>query len=238
MKRGPLVLFDVDGTLVNAAGAGRWALERAFESVFGFDALPDAATRVRFDGRTDPLIIEEIAALAGIEAGILEGRARDLERRYLDELAGRLAERREARALPGVRDLLVEMTERRAPFGLLTGNIERGARLKLGAVGIGTFFTLGAFGSDGPHRAALGRLARERFETALDRSFAPEEVVVVGDSVEDVRAARANGYRCLAVLTGWTEREILLSENPDALIQDLSSTTDVLDWFEGSRSET
>ena len=226
-----LVLLDVDGTLVNAGGAGRWALARAFESVFGIESVSDAAGGVKFDGRTDPRIIADIAALAGISSADLARQARRLEEIYLALLEGRLRSAGTARALPGVTDLLAAMEAARIPFGLLTGNIERGALLKIRAGGIETLFAAGAFGSDGADRIDLGRLARERFQSILRAPIAATEVVVIGDSVEDVRAARANGYRSLIVLTGWSGREALVAENPGTIFPDLSATDQVLRWI-------
>jgi phosphoglycolate phosphatase-like HAD superfamily hydrolase len=226
-----LVLLDVDGTLVDASGAGRWALERAFETVFGAEGISAVTARVRFQGRTDPSIIAEIAARAGIPEARLSESARPFEETYLAFLEERLGRSGGARALPGARDLLAALERGAIPFGLLTGNIERGARLKLLAAGIANRFPAGAYGSDGADRDALGRIARERFESILGRGVPPREVVVVGDSPEDVRAARANGYRSLAVATGWTAAADLEAERPDAVLADLSATGSVLAWI-------
>ena len=227
-----LALFDVDGTLVNAGGAGRWALERAFEATFGIEDAGTFSGKVRFNGRTDPTIVADIAALAGVDAGRLAARRRDLEGTYLRLLEARLAETGSARALPGVAALLDRLASRGIPSGLLTGNIERGAVLKLGAVGLARYFPSGAFGSDHEDRNVLGRLARERFESRLGLAIDARDVVVVGDAVEDVRAARANGYRSLAVASGWTEADLLRAEKPDLLLQDLRDTARLLDWIE------
>jgi len=228
-----LTLFDVDGTLVNAGGAGRWALERAFEVTFGVEDAAAFSGKVRFNGRTDPVIVADIAALAGVPAPDLLRRKRDLEEAYLGLLEERLGQTRSARALPGVKPLLDALGGREVAVGLLTGNVERGARLKLRAVDLDRYFDGGAFGSDHEDRIELGRLARERFASRLGRRIDPREVVVIGDAVEDVRAARVNGYRCLAVASGWTEKEALVAEEPDLLLEDLSDTEIVVRWIEG-----
>ncbi len=228
-----LVLFDVDGTLVDAGGAGRWALDRAFEDIFEIARMDSRAARIRFDGRTDPLIISDMAAAAGIPKAVLAEKRARIESRYLARLEERLSTERKARALPGVTDLLRGLRDRGARVGLLTGNIERGAMLKLRASGIEDSFEGGAFGSDADDRASLGRLARERFESCLGERIAEREVVVIGDSPEDVRSARANGYRCLAVETGWTPAEALAAERPDRMVRDLSDTPTILAWILG-----
>jgi phosphoglycolate phosphatase-like HAD superfamily hydrolase len=227
-----LVLFDVDGTLVDAAGAGRWAIDRAFEQVFGLVAIDSREAGVRFNGRTDPTIIEEIAEKNGLHRALLEERRPDLEARYLSLLERRLATSESpARALPGVSELLAELERESVPFGLLTGNLRRGAELKLRAIRLDGYFRDGAFGSDGPDRVALGKLARERFEARAGSPIDPASVVVVGDAPEDIRAARANGYRCLAVGTGWTEPGELEALDPDLLMPDLSATVRVMEWI-------
>ncbi|MBI3449340.1 MAG: HAD hydrolase-like protein [Acidobacteria bacterium] len=227
-----LVLFDVDGTLVDAAGAGRWSIDRAFEKVFGVGPIDSRHSGVRFNGRTDPSIISEIAAKNRIEPGALAARRGELEATYLALLEERLApSSNAARALPGVADLLAELRRRRVPFGLLTGNLRRGAELKLRAVALDGFFDEGAFGSDGADRSDLARIARERFEARAGRPIDPSDVAVVGDAPEDVRAGRANGYRCLAVRTGWCEPGELEGLRPDLLLADLTATREVVAWF-------
>jgi len=229
-----LVLFDVDGTLVNVRGSGRWALTRAFELTFARPGLGDIVSDVRFDGRTDPAIIAEIASRAGIESETLARRSGDLEECYLSQLRGRLGELGRVEALPGVLRLVHALTGRGICRGLLTGNTRAGAMLKLGAAGLDEIFDEGAFGSDGADRAELGRLARERFSIILGRHLAPSEIVVIGDAPEDVRAARSNGYRSLAVGTGWTSLDALRAESADLVVQDLSDTESILEWIAGS----
>ena len=226
-----LVLFDIDGTLVDAKGAGRWAIDQAFERTFGLAGVDSRRSGVRFNGRTDPSIIDEIAQRNGVAATLLVERRTALETRYLQLLEERLASGPPARALPGVVDLVAALEADEVPFGLLTGNIRRGAELKLRAIGIERRFVDGAFGSDGPDRSALGRLARERFEARAGSAIDPAEVVVVGDAPEDIRAARANGYRCLAVATGWCCLGELEALEPDHLLGDLSATESVMEWL-------
>ncbi len=226
-----LVLFDVDGTLVDAGGAGRESLCKAFERVFGLSGVGRSAAAVPFDGRTDSWIIGEIAAGAGVDPARLEAHREALEVAYLGILEETLAGGKRARALPGVSALLEALSDGGSPVGLVTGNIRRGAQVKLAAAGIDRYFEEGAFGDDSADRVELARLARERFERRMGVAFLPSSVLLVGDSKQDVRAARANGYRCLAVATGWTRREDLRAEGPDAVMEDLSATGDVLGWI-------
>lgn len=227
-----LVLFDVDGTLVDARGAGRWSLERAFERVFNLGRDEGFSARIRFDGATDPSIIEEIASAAGVESVHLDRARADLEEAYLEILERRLSEGEAARPLPGVVRLLTSLQGSGEALGLVTGNIRSGARLKIASAGLSEFFQEGAYGSDGTDRAVLARLARERLERRTGRAFEPGEVVLLGDSQEDVRAARVNGYRSLAVATGVARAEDLVSAGADNVLRDLSGTESVLEWIE------
>lgn len=228
-----LALFDVDGTLVNAGGAGREALCRAFETEFGSVRVMEKAADVRFDGRTDKEIIAEIGARAGVAPEDLAGRRETFERAYVAILEEMLREEGRARPLPGAADLLAALRSGGAHLGLVTGNIRAGARAKLEAAGLGSWFEDGAWGSDSEDRAELARLARERFESRLGGVLRPGGIVLAGDSRADVRAARENGFRSLAVETGWTRREDLVAAGADRVVADLSDTAGLAAWILG-----
>ena len=231
-----LILFDIDGTLMRAGGAGRWAMARAFEQVFG---LPDAdpfTQPVRFEGATDPLILSEIARNAALPADHLRSRRDDLQRAFLGHLDARLKGTPTRCALPGVVDLLDRLAPvSMAGVGLLTGNVRAGAMLKLASVGLDHYFTLGGFGEDAPDRAGIGMVARGRFQESLRRGIEPGEVVAVGDSAEDVRAAKANGFRSLCVGTGWTDHDLLRSLEPDLFVDDLSDYGQIMQFIFGAK---
>jgi phosphoglycolate phosphatase-like HAD superfamily hydrolase len=209
-----LVLWDVDGTLVDSAGHGRYAFEEAFEGVVG--RVPE---RVDYAGRTDHQI-----ALA-----MLDGSTEHLPA-VLDGLVERLAERREAIAAdghvyPGVPETLAALHEADGVINsLLTGNLEANAAVKVGAFGLDRWldFEAGAYGSD-PHerRSDLVAIARER---AAERYGEPTGAVLVGDTPLDVLAAREAGARAVAVATGFADLDDLRASEPDALLQDLSDT--------------
>jgi phosphoglycolate phosphatase len=225
-----LVLFDVDGTLVNTAGAGRRALERSFQAVFGLDDIAAAAARVRFDGKSDPTIIADIARESGVALPEIERRYPDLQRAYLDALRDELSRpdpRR--RTMPGVLPLLEILVARAdVVLGLVTGNIEEGARAKLDVFGLNRFFAGGGFSSDHPDRAEIARIAHERLSRRARHRFPPRQVMVVGDTELDVACARANGFVAIAVESGWIPRERLEAAAPDALFSDLTDTAAVL----------
>ena len=215
-----LVLFDVDGTLVDTAGAGRRALHAAFEAVHG---LPDVAVRtaaVAFSGKTDPAIVAEMCAALAVAAPP----AADFEHAYLAALTAEMARvdgRR--RVLPGVALLLETLSARPdVHLGLLTGNVEAGARAKLAPFGLNAFFPTGGFGSDHADRREVARQAAARVALHAGIALAASRVVVVGDTELDVDCARAHGFRAVAVLTGWSTEEALRAAGPDVLLPDLA----------------
>lgn len=231
-----LVLFDIDGTLLDAGGSGSWAMTRAFEDVFDLKDAERFSGRVRFDGMTDPGIIEAIARNAGVPDHLLAQQAACLKTVFLAHLERRLRETPGKRALPGVKDLLDRLVGvHHATIGLATGNARRGAMLKLSAVGLADYFDLGAFGDDAPDRTSIGRIARERVEREFDVVISPDDVVLVGDSVPDIEAAHANGYRSLAVGTGWSDLDTLKAANPGCLVDDLADFGSIMRFIFGSR---
>jgi phosphoglycolate phosphatase-like HAD superfamily hydrolase len=220
-----LVLFDVDGTLIRADGAGRGSLVAAFAETYRLDPerVADAAGRVDFRGRLDPWIHRQTARLLGLDPA--EG-FEAMVASYLRHLR-ELLERRPARVLPGVNRLLEALRKRGDALGLLTGNLRAGAREKLASCGLAGLFPEGAFGEDGSERPALGPVALRRFEARLGRRLDPAAVIVVGDTQHDVATARANGFVAVAVATGWTALDELRACDPDVLLEDLSR------WDEG-----
>ncbi len=192
-----VVLFDIDGTLLDSGGAGARALGRAFEELLG---LRPSFEGVRFDGATDPWLVREISARAGreLDAGTTEA----LLERYVELLPAELTAATRYRLLPGVVATLDALGAAGAPLGLCTGNVVRGARAKLSHGGLWERFPFGGFGSDAEARDEIVRAALSRAAGALGRPLAPEEALVVGDTPRDVAAARAAGVPCLAVASG------------------------------------
>jgi phosphoglycolate phosphatase-like HAD superfamily hydrolase len=228
--RPTLVLFDIDGTLIDTGGAGRRGLEASFRSVFGLDDVSDSAARVRFDGKTDPAIIADIAREAGVPATEVEARYADLQDAYLQALRKELAAPNpRRRVMPGVRPLLERLAARPDVFlGLVTGNVEEGARVKLDAFGLNRYFADGGFSSDHPERSEIARIAHQRFSRRAGFRFPVDRVMVIGDTELDVVCARANGFRAIAVESGWVPRDRLLAAGPDTLLADLTDAAAVL----------
>jgi phosphoglycolate phosphatase-like HAD superfamily hydrolase len=217
-----LFLFDIDGTLVRLEGAGRRAAEAAFGEVFSIPSPKEVFAPIRFDGNTDRAILQEAAVRAEVPLAHLDALRPRFEAAYVRALEEIVRHLGRACILPGVEPLLEALTAAGDSVGLLTGNSEVGARAKLAPFDLNRYFPAGAFGSDHEDRVVLAALARERLEEHGRRRFAPENVHVIGDSIMDVRAGRAHGFRTIAVLTGWTDRESLAAESPDALLSTLA----------------
>jgi phosphoglycolate phosphatase-like HAD superfamily hydrolase len=213
-----LVLFDIDGTLLSAGRAARESVLAALDRIFGWQGAADGYD---FSGKTDPQILRE---LVGATVGE-EHLARELPRAldlYLEELERRL-DPAAVKVKPGIPPLVERLaSDSRVTLGLLTGNVERGARLKLAPPGLNRYFPFGAFGSDSADRYSLPAVAIERARQSTGRAFAGQSVVIVGDSVHDIACGRSLGTRAVAVATGVTSRERLLAEKPDAFFDDFS----------------
>lgn len=226
-----LVLFDIDGTLVTCRGRAGEALSRALAATFG---TPGPVATYRYSGKTDPQIVHELMAGAGLPREAVTPRLPEVFATYLATLAESL--RGVATPLAGVRALLDELGRRDdVALGLLTGNIEPGARIKLREAGLDGYFEVGAFGSDDEVRDNLVPVARERARARWGDDFPGERTVVIGDAPADVACARAGGARAVAVASGWTERAELAALSPDALLDSLEPPDSLAAILNGGR---
>lgn len=221
-----LLLWDIDGTLVRTGPIGGEVFDLAMLDVVG-RAPPG---RVRMSGKTDPLIVREHLALLGVDASDATVGA------VLDRLATRLAAAQETlratgSACPGVPEVLRAVrAEPGVTSGVLTGNLEPNARVKLAAYGLDTLVDLriGAFGSDDEDRDALVPFALRRAAAVLGTPVDPDNVWVIGDTPRDLACARAGEVRCLLVATGTYGVEQLGSLGADATLDDLTDTEAVV----------
>lgn len=216
-----LVLFDIDGTLLSSGSLARTAFSSALVDVFGTEG--DVAG-YRFEGKLDPLIVRELMTGAGLDASLVEARLADALGRYLDRLENALATQGPA-LKPGAGALVEAVSAApEAVCALLTGNVERGARLKLTAARLWHHFRFGVFGDEAPARTGLGPVALERARLVTGRAFSGPECVVVGDSPADVACGRAIGARVVAVATGRTPAAELSALGADAVFESFEDT--------------
>ena len=214
-----LVLFDIDSTLIDARGAGGRALLPAIADVYGVTGTLDGYS---FEGRTDPQIVREIATRWGVAPDAVDPLLGPCLCRYLDRLEDVMAGWRVV-VLPGVRELLTALVaDRRVTVGLQTGNVEHGARLKLGSSGLWDLFPFGTFGSDAEGRPDLATIAVERARAHAGIAFTGREVVIVGDTPADVTCGAHLDVATIAVTTGRHPRAELAAAGADHILPDLS----------------
>jgi phosphoglycolate phosphatase-like HAD superfamily hydrolase len=221
-----LILFDIDGTLVLTANAGRRALSRAFEELF---AVANALDGVAIAGRTDYWIVAEAAATHGLpcDTDTVE-RVRAAYLRYLPVEIEEPSPQKTV--MPGVRSLLDALAKRDdAYLALLTGNFEEGARVKLEYFDLWRYFRCGAFGDNVPDRNGLLSRALARVRACGGPAVDPGVVVIVGDTPLDVAVAVAGGTRSVAVATGGYDMKTLRASGADVVLNDLSDGAAVLD---------
>jgi len=228
-----LVLFDIDGTILLTAGAGRRAITAALGEAVGHSA---GFHGIRFDGKTDPQIVAEMLTAAGHDGPHDEDRVMELCRRYVALLEAELvAPETTTTLMPGI-NVLLDRLERHehAVLGLLTGNLAQGAALKLRAAGIAPErFAVGAYGSDSARRADLPAIAAARAESRFGHVPTGHEVVIIGDTPADVTCGAAIGARAVGVATGAYGIEELASHGAHAVFADLSDTDRVIEAILG-----
>lgn len=221
-----LVLFDIDETLIDSDGAGRRSLGKALSHLFG--VKPEAIT-ISMSGKTDPQILAEILQSLGYKQADYVRRLDELFDFYVQTLEAELQQAKKYKVHEGVFALLDELNSHgSASLGLLTGNIERGARLKLARCGLNKYFPIGAYGSDSANRLDLPKVARERAEAHYQDKFEPSQIVIVGDSIHDILCAQGYGAVSIAVNTGRTSRQELEALSPDFLFPSLCEVEQVL----------
>jgi len=214
-----LFLFDIDGTLITSGGAGEAALKDAMRSRFDIEEDLDG---IILAGATDARIAREllekhsIAVSAENVAALL-----DTYLGHLDERIGR----HDGKLLPGIVPLLKVLSERSdAVLALLTGNVIRGAEIKLTHYGVWDFFEFGAFADDHHDRNELGKFARARALERHGEEFPPSRIYVIGDTPKDIECGRAIGACTVAIATGHYSSDQLRDHAPDFLFEDLSDT--------------
>jgi len=219
-----LILFDVDGTLVSCGPQVRPLFVAALDEVYGRRGDLDGYS---FAGKTDPRIVLDLMTGAGLPRDEVVAGLPHMREAYLGRLEHGLDSGRMT-LMPGVVELLERL--RAMPgvtLGLLTGNWRRGAEIKLSRFDLGRFFAFGAYGDDGVMRTELPPVALERAAAHAGRAFGADEVLIVGDSTEDVACAAAHQVACLAVATGYTSAASLRQAGARWVVEDLPSAAEV-----------
>jgi phosphoglycolate phosphatase-like HAD superfamily hydrolase len=223
-----LLLFDIDGTLITSGGAGEAALKDAMRSRFGVE---EDLAGIILAGATDARIARELLEKHGI--AVSPENVAALLDAYLGHLSDRIG-RHDGKLLPGIVPLLNVLSQREdAVLALLTGNVSRGAEIKLTHYGVWDFFEFGAFADDHHDRNELGKFARARALERHGEEFPPARIYVIGDTPKDIECGRAIGACTVAIATGHYSAAELKDHSPDFLFEDLSDTDRVVSHLFG-----
>jgi phosphoglycolate phosphatase len=205
------VLFDIDGTLLVTGGAGAVAWQRAFEELYDVEADIDEHTQA---GMTDPEIAEIVFREVVGRDGSEEERAQAIAR-YLSHLEDAVNESAGYRVMAGIEELLPRLAERGMLLGIVTGNIEAAAQIKLSRGNLSRFFSFGGYGSDSRDRTELTRRALERGGAVSGGPVDPAAAIAVGDTPRDVTAGHGAEIRVAGVATGAYDVEQLREAGAD-----------------------
>jgi len=223
-----LVLIDIDGTMITPGLTPRQALRQAI-----FDITGQAITYMvgQLAGLTDPLIVTDALRQLGISPDMDSLPERIIER-YLEIFKRDYPSATDKKIFPGVLDLLKFLQAQPVRLGILTGNVRRGAQIKLAPFDLWRYFDLGVFGDDSPDRNELPRLALSKTRAMFQENFKPEQVVVIGDTIYDVECAHVNHMQSIIVLRRPEWRKMISIARPDLLVESFDPLEPVKNWFE------
>lgn len=226
-----VLLFDIDGTLIRAGGSGRKALNRAAHVLYGHKK---ACSELTLAGRTDLYNFSEAYRTATGQKPTRKAIER-LHQEYLKHLPYYVRSAIHGgnyHIPPGLKTLLKHLSrDKNILLGLGTGNMEKGARIKLEPSGFNAYFLFGGYGSDSFHRPSLLKKAVLRARKLAHEPFRPEDVYVIGDTPLDVAAGKKAGFKTVAVGTGFAEWKDLVAAKPDHLARDYRNLKKWLSWF-------
>lgn len=215
IKKNSLVLYDIDGTILSSSGVGGKSLRKGIFKALNIDLeLPD----LRLSGKTDYQIIREV--MEELEIEYTRKTEDNILNLYLEVLQDELS-KSQVHIFPGITESLDLLKQMEVEIGLLTGNVRKGAFIKLNAVGLHNHFDIGAFGSDDHRRNELVPIAIKKYAD-LNKSFDFENTWIIGDTPRDVECAKIHGAKCIAVATGVHSFEELKQTNADYVVHNLS----------------
>lgn len=231
-----LLLFDIDGTLIRSAGAGKKAMERSFETIYG---VQEGLRDIQMMGRTDPSILDDAIRIHHLdESQSKKDQFRNLYFKLLEEEIK--IDRPGKKVCTGIHSLLQNLEKREdTMIGLLTGNWRQSGLIKLHHFGIDEFFKMGAFADDSPIRNDLPPVAIARAEKLSETSISRERVFIIGDTPLDIQCARSSGVKIVAVATGMHTVDQLADEKPDFLFNNFGDTKNFIQLiFQNHNNQT
>ncbi|MDI6715184.1 MAG: HAD family hydrolase [Thermodesulfovibrio sp.] len=218
-----LIFFDIDGTLISAGGAGTRSLNKAFEEVLG---IKEAFKNFEMAGKTDIQIIKEGLNLLKIKPS--NRLINQIIESYINNLKKEI-NNNSKHLKPGVKNFLELLyNDFEYPLGLLTGNVELGARIKLEPFGLNSFFLFGAFGSDHEDRNFLLPIGIQKFINKFNLYVDFHQCIVIGDTPRDVKCAKIYGAKVIAVATGPYSIEDLKNTDADVVVENLTEVNKIL----------
>lgn len=224
-----LILFDIDGTLIDSGGAGTRSLDLAFKELFFID---NAFKGISMAGKTDIQIMKEGIAKHNLPSnnGILPA----IVNAYIKNLIIEINNDKK-HIKPGIKEAFKMLISGNGNYqlGLLTGNIEQGARIKLEPFDLNRYFPSGAFGNDDEDRNKLLPIAVKRFKSISGKEINFKNCIIVGDTPRDVYCAKPYGASCIAVATGPYSTDSLIEAGADVVMEDLSDTDAFLKAIKG-----
>ena len=223
-----LVLIDIDGTMLSPGLTPRRALSQAIGELTGAQFEFQVS---QLAGFTDPLIVQNALAKLGWSEERQNGMPSRIIRRYVELLQERYPEAEDKRMWPGVPELLAFLAEHQARLGIITGNVQQGARIKLAPFGLWEHFSFGVFGDDSADRNQLPRLALQKVAARFGENYTPSDVIVIGDTLQDVRCAHVNGMRCCIVLRRPEWRAEITAAQPELLLESFAPLTPLQNWL-------
>ena len=212
-----LILYDIDGTLVSTGGAGTRSMNSAFHRLFGIE---DAFRDIPMAGKTDFQIMREGLKTHGLP--YMDGNVEKMMNGYIEFLQIEINNPHK-HLMPGIVESLEVFQNMGMSLGLLTGNLEQGASIKLGAFGINRYFIAGAYGSDDEDRDKLLPVAIKKFGEK-GYAFDAKDCIVIGDTPRDVQCAKVHGAQCIAVATGPYSKEDLMHTEADIVLESMEDS--------------
>ena len=219
-----LVLFDIDGTLIHTGGAGTRSMNMAFQKLF---SIKDAFQDISMAGKTDRQIMKEGLRVHGFNN--TDGNLGNMVNTYLKFLQVEM-DNPWRKLKPSIMEVLNRIKEEKISLGLLTGNLEKGARIKLKAFGLNEYFPDGAFGSDHEDRDMLLPIALEKF-SRKGLNFSAADCIIIGDTPRDVQCAKIHSALCIAVATGPYSKKDLLNTDADVVFDSLADVDRCMEFI-------
>lgn len=232
-KNKTLILVDVDGTLISPGMAPRQSLSQAIQEDSG--EILDFEVE-HFAGLTDPVIVENALTRLAYDPNRINGKVGKIIERYLELLVENYPKSNDKVLFPGAVSFLEFLKSSPFRVGIITGNVGRGARIKLSPFGLLEYFSFGVFGSDSADRNELPLIALKKVSEQFSEHFEPENVVIIGDTVYDVLCAHRNGMKSVVILRREEWRKKIESEKPELIVKSFEPLDILRYWFDSELS--